>query len=119
RSQDCVGAQSPVKPPGGNLAPATWGGQRARAAAALGLLLAAVGLLLYFFQQFPIEGTSLAIDWKGLWLGLRANPPIFGNITGLRIAPWDVILVKPLGWLPFRASWGMLTLITLAVLAAG
>ena len=87
-------------------------------AAAAALLLAAVGLLLYFFQQFPIEGTSLAIDWKGLWLGLHADPPLYGNATGLRIAPWDVILVKPLGWLPFRASWGMLTLITLAVLVA-
>jgi hypothetical protein len=84
----------------------------------VGLLLAAVGLLLYFFQQFPIEGTSLAIDWKGLWAGLRADPPLYGNATGLRIAPWDVLLVKPLGWLPFRASWGMLTLLTLAVLVA-
>ena len=87
-------------------------------AASAALLLAAVGLLLYFFQQFPIEGTSLAIDWKGLWAGLHADPPLYGNATGLRIAPWDVLLVKPLGWLPFRASWGMLTLLTLAVLVA-
>ncbi len=80
------------------------------------LVAAAVALLVWFFQQFPIEGTSLAIDWKGLWKGLQANPPLYGNETGLRIAPWDVVLVKPLGWLPFRASWGVLTLITLAIL---
>jgi len=98
--------------------PARNGRWWATQAAAVALLLAAVGLLLYFFQQFPIEGTSLAIDWKGLWAGLHANPPMYGNATGLRIAPWDVLLVKPLGWLPFRASWGMLTLLTLAVLVA-
>jgi len=85
-------------------------------AAALALLLVGGGLLLIFFERLPIQGTSLAIDWKGLWLGLRANPPVFGNATGLRIAPWDVLLVKPLGWLPFEASWGLLTLLTLAVL---
>jgi hypothetical protein len=90
----------------------------AEQATALALLAVAVGLLLYFFQQFPIEGTSLAIDWKGLWQGLHASPPLYGNETGLRIAPWDVLLVKPLGWLPFRASWGMLTLLTLGVLVA-
>lgn len=100
-------------------APAAFGRRWwATQAAAIVLLLAAVGLLLYFFQQFPIEGTSLAIDWKGLWAGLHADPPLYGNATGLRIAPWDVLLVKPLGWLPFRASWGMLTLLTLAVLVA-
>jgi Glycosyltransferase family 87 len=106
-----------MSPIGARPAPASlsrrWWATRA---AALALLLAAVTLLVYFFQQFPIEGTSLAIDWKGLWQGLRANPPVYGNATGLRIAPWDVLLVKPLGWLPFGASWGMLTLLTLAVL---
>jgi hypothetical protein len=84
----------------------------------MALLLAAAGLLLVFFQQFPIEGTMLAIDWRGLWQGLRANPPLYGNATGLRIAPWDLPVVIPLSWLPFRASWGMLTLLTLAVLVA-
>jgi len=90
--------------------------QWAAPAAALALLLLATGILLYFFQQLPIEGTSLGIDWRGLWVGLRANPPVFGNSTGLRIAPWDVLLVRPVAWLPFRASWGLLTLLTLAAL---
>jgi hypothetical protein len=114
-----MGAEPPVNQIPASQATAALGRRWwATQAAAIGLLLAAVGLLLYFFQQFPIEGTSLAIDWKGLWAGLHADPPLYGNETGLRIAPWDVLLVKPLGWLPFRASWGMLTLLTLAVLVA-
>lgn len=81
-------------------------------AAALGLM-ALVGVVL-FFEQLPIEGTSLAIDWKQLYNGLH-NGPNYGNQTGLRIAPWSVLAVLPLGWLSFRASWGVLTFLTLAV----
>jgi hypothetical protein len=81
-------------------------------AAALGLI--ALIVVVAFFEQLPIEGTSLAIDWKQLYTGLH-NGPNYGNQTGLRIAPWSVLVVLPLGWLSFRASWGVLTFLTLAV----
>jgi hypothetical protein len=83
---------------------------------ALLLVGVALTLCLVFFERLPIENTSLAIDWKGLWQGIRGGQLRYGNATGLRIAPWDALLALPLGWLSFRASWGVLTLLTVAVL---
>lgn len=89
---------------------------RAEQLVALGLVGIALTLCILFFERLPIENTSLAIDWKGLWEGVRGGQLRYGNATGLRIAPWDALLVLPLGWLSFRASWGVLTLLTVAVL---
>jgi hypothetical protein len=80
------------------------------------LLLVASGLLVRFFEGLPIEGTSLAIDWRGLWLGIRGGTLRYG--TGLRNPPWSLLPVLPLGFLSFRASWGLLTLATLGTLVA-
>jgi len=84
----------------------------------LALILLALGALLFivFFNQVPIEGTSLALDWRGLWQSFQHFPPIYGNLTGLRIAPWDALLISPIGLLSFRASWGLLSFITMCVL---
>jgi len=83
----------------------------------LALLVVAAALFIYFFNQLPIEGTSLAQDWKGLWLGFQSFPPVFGSDTGLLIAPWDAVLISPIGLLSFRASWGLLSFISIGVLA--
>ena len=80
------------------------------------ILGAVVLLVTNVFERLPIEGTSLAIDWKGLWQGLQPGHITYGNATGLRIAPWSLPAVMPLGYLSFRSSWGVLTLATIAIL---
>ncbi|MBN1658072.1 MAG: DUF2029 domain-containing protein [Anaerolineae bacterium] len=75
------------------------------------LLLAAAIPLIIFFDHLPIEGTSLAIDWKQLWEGVRGGVPHYG--TGLRSPVWSILPILPLGLFSFRASWGLLVLLTL------
>lgn len=80
------------------------------------LLVLAASAILYFFEQLPIEGTSLGIDWFRAWNGLQGGKMLYSDSTGLRIAPWTLPVVVPLGYLSFRSSWGVLVLGTLAVL---
>ena len=81
-----------------------------------GALAALAALLLFqFFNSWPIEGTSLALDWKGIWGDLQGGRPHF-NTNSLLIVPWDAVLLLPIGWLPLRASWAAATLLTVAVL---
>ncbi|MDD5367652.1 MAG: hypothetical protein PHQ40_01090 [Anaerolineaceae bacterium] len=84
------------------------------------LVIILVGVSIYgfffFINQWPIENTTLAMDWKGLWKGLHHTPPIYGNSTGLRIAPWSLWAIWPIAQLPFRASWATLNLLTLICL---
>src|SRR4030067_266764 len=78
--------------------------------------LSPASALVWFFARIPIEATSLGWDWRGLWQGISGGRIVYGNATGLRIAPWSLVLILPLGWLSFRASWGMITLISIAPL---
>lgn len=78
------------------------------------LLLTFFTLLILFFQHLPIQDTSLGLDWKGLWVGLGRIE--YGNATGLRIPPWSVLVLWPLGQLDFRTSWAILAGLTLIVL---
>jgi len=81
-------------------------------------LIITLVILLAFFKSLPIEDTTLALDWKTLWLGVRGAVPTYGNETGLRIPPWSVIFILPLGLFSFRESWGLLSLATLITLLA-
>jgi hypothetical protein len=90
--------------------------QSAERVVAVILLIVAAGLLVRFFEGLPIEGTSLAIDWRALWLGIQGGTLRYG--TGLRNPPWSLLPLLPLGFLPLRASWGLLTLATLGTLVA-
>jgi len=72
----------------------------------------AVALFIFFFQILPVEGSSLGIDWRGIWLGLQGGLPSYG--TGLRNPPWSLIPLLPLGLLPFKSSWALLTLATIS-----
>lgn len=90
--------------------------KKAVLALALAALVAAA-IILGFFSIIPIEGTTLAMDWKGLWEGVKGGTILYGDqFTGLRIPPWSAVLLLPLGLLPFRLSWGVISLITMAVL---
>jgi hypothetical protein len=82
--------------------------------ASISMLVLALIVVATFFESLPIEQTSLAIDWKGLWPGLKGGSITY--TTGLRIPPWSALVVLPLGLISFRASWGVLTFATLALL---
>ncbi|MGA2112847.1 MAG: glycosyltransferase family 87 protein [Anaerolineales bacterium] len=81
--------------------------------AAAALLGVAAAALVVCFQLLPIQGSSLGIDWQGIWPGLRGGLPHYG--TGLRNPPWSLLPILPLGFLPFKTSWGILSFLTLAV----
>ncbi|MBZ0302860.1 MAG: DUF2029 domain-containing protein [Anaerolineae bacterium] len=70
-----------------------------------------------FFEQIPTDQNTLAMDWKGyLWPGLRDGLP-YTDVNGtVRNPPWTVIPLLPLGQMSMRASWGILSLITLVIL---
>ncbi len=82
------------------------------------LLAFVTALLVGYFNTMPIEGTTLGMDFRGLWKGLQGGRPNYVDNTGLRIAPWSVPILLPFGLLPYRSSWGLLALVTLAVLVA-
>src|SRR5689334_16027220 len=77
-------------------------------------IVLACALVISFFERWPIENTSLALDWHNLYGGLQGG--VVRYDTGMFIAPWSVPALLPLGFLSFRASWGMITFFTLAVL---
>lgn len=78
------------------------------------MLITTVALVLSFFNQWPIENTTLAIDWRGLWNGVKNGQVSYS--TGMFISPWSVPFVLPFGFLSFRSSWGLLTLLTFGIL---
>lgn len=80
------------------------------------LLAFVLFVVLRFFETLPIENTGLAIDWKGIWVGISDGRPSYQ--TGLRVPPWGAILLLPFGLLSMRVSWGLVTLATIAALVA-
>jgi hypothetical protein len=80
---------------------------------AAALVLVAVGIFVWFFEQFPIEGTSLGIDWITLYRSLAGGQARYE--PGFINPPWTALMVAPLGLLSMRASWGLLALLTVAV----
>jgi len=83
---------------------------------ALGVLIAVSvvlgALFAVFFNRLPVEGTTLAIDWKGIWADLRSGI----HYGTLRNPPWSVFFLYPLTWLPMQAAWGVAMYLTLMVL---
>ncbi len=79
------------------------------------LLAIAITLFVFAFDQFPLEHTSLAIDWYAIYPAIKGGTLHYGG-SGLRNPPWAVLPILPLGLLSFRASWGLLNLLTFAVL---
>lgn len=90
--------------------------QFAKIAGVMLLLIAVAYLFMTFFEHLPIEGTTLAMDWRGLWMALQSGTLTYG--TGLRNPPWSILPLFPLGLLTFRASWGLLLAATLYVVWA-
>lgn len=84
------------------------------------ILLAAfallAGLFITFFERIPIKGTSFLIDWSAFWNSIRDGNVVYYSANGLRIPPWSVLFIMPLGFVSLRASWGLLALITITIL---
>ncbi len=77
---------------------------------------AAALAFMAFFESLPIEGTTLAIDWQSIYPGIQGGRLSYAAAPGLRNPPWPLLPLLPLGLLSLRASWGLLNLLTLAVL---
>jgi hypothetical protein len=72
-------------------------------------------LFIYFLEQLPVEGTTLGIDWLGLWSQFQGGTIRYMITDGLRNPPWSVLPLIPLGLISARASWGVLSLLTITV----
>jgi len=74
-------------------------------------------LFITAFRQLPIENTSLGLDWRTIWEGIQHGRVTFGNtengIGGMFTPPWGVLFLLPFGFLSFRDSWGIISLVTL------
>lgn len=66
----------------------------------------------WFFARLPVEDTTLAMDWKGLWADIRSGI----HYGTLRNPPWSVFFLYPLTRLPMQVSWGVAMYLTLVVL---
>ncbi|HEY5118106.1 MAG TPA: hypothetical protein VII90_01510, partial [Anaerolineales bacterium] len=79
------------------------------------LLLAALIVTAIFFMRIPIAGTTLALDWISIRIGVKNWDLFYGAASGLRIPPWSGLLLVPAGMLPVQAGWGVIAFLTLAV----
>lgn len=88
----------------------------AKALLVAGLCALVAAMFAVFFGRLPIAGTSLALDWRGFYHGIEGGRLIYHPT--LHNPPWSLIVLLPLGWLSFQASWGILTFLTLGILVA-
>lgn len=81
-------------------------------------VVATTAMFVLFSELLPIEGTSLAVDWKGIWGCIEGGLPRYWENGALRIPPWSTIPLLPLGLLPLRAGWGLLIQVSMVSLVA-
>jgi len=78
-------------------------------------------LFVWAFNHLPIENTSLGLDWQIIWNGLHRGQVVFGGtdgyVGGLFTPPWGILFLMPLGFLSFRDSWGVISFISIVILA--
>jgi hypothetical protein len=80
--------------------------------AAVALMAAA---FVWLAMQQDIENSDLAFDWKIVYRGIANGHVRWGDT--MRVPPWGVILLLPLGFLPLKAGWGLIIFLTLAAIA--
>jgi hypothetical protein len=73
-------------------------------------------LFVVAFEYIPLENSTLAFDWRSLWVGLEHGDLKYHSGSGVRNPPWSMLFVLPLGLLSFRAGWALLSLLTLLIL---
>ena len=80
------------------------------------LFLCLAILFVNVFEYLPTDHTTLAFDWKNIWTGIQGGRIQYHQ--GLHNPPWSLFILLPLGWLSLKASWGVVTLLTLVVIIA-
>lgn len=79
----------------------------------LGGVLIGIGVLFARFADgLPVESTSLAIDWAGLWHDIRVGIHYQGT---LRNPPWSVLILWPVIQLGMKQAWGLVIYATLII----
>ena len=72
------------------------------------------------FRQIPVENTSLGLDWYTIWTGIQNGVISFGvpenEIGGMYTPPWGLFFLIPFGFLSFKDSWAIFSLITITIL---
>ncbi len=81
----------------------------------LAVLLVAAAFIM-FFERLPVEGTTFLIDWGVFWKSIQNGDVVYYSAYGLRIPPWSVLFILPLGYVPLRTAWALLALATIAIL---
>lgn len=69
-------------------------------------------LVVGAINSLPIDGTPLGWDWQLIWTPIRNGQVDYAN-GSMRVTPWGLPMLLPLGFLPFRLSWSIVTFITL------
>jgi uncharacterized membrane protein len=79
------------------------------------LVLVALAATAIFFMRIPIAGTTLALDWIGIRVGVGGWNILYNAESGLRIPPWSALLLVPIGMLPLQAGWGVVAFLTFLI----
>lgn len=81
---------------------------------AAGLFFLAGAMWLVAVNWLPLDDAAYGYDWRNYyWLALHRGWPSYQVQEGLFIPPWIMLLIWPLGALPFKASWAALTFLAL------
>lgn len=91
--------------------------RRRAATVGAGVILAlAAGLFVFAAARLPwLETRVFGYDWHNYWQMFQGGRPSYAGVDVFN-PPWTIIMLWPLGALPFRESWAVFTLLTLAVL---
>ncbi|MGD8732719.1 MAG: hypothetical protein PVH92_12635, partial [Anaerolineales bacterium] len=81
-------------------------------------ILLVVAVITLFFQQLPLQNTTLAMDWKTEWAAMRGGNLNYRPVDGVRFPPWSLLPLLPLGLLPMKIAWGILAGISVCIVAA-
>lgn len=77
-------------------------------------------LFMHIFRQLPNETTTLGLDWRTIWTGIKNGTITYGNlgetIGGMYTPPPGILFLLPFGYLPFKESWGLLAFISILIL---
>ncbi len=76
-------------------------------------------VIIFAFERLPIENTRFSLDWYNIYNGIKGASITYRvDHDGLRNPPWSILFILPLGLFSYRVSWGLITLMTLAVTTA-
>ncbi|MBI5666887.1 MAG: DUF2029 domain-containing protein [Chloroflexi bacterium] len=80
------------------------------------VLLLVAAAFITFFERLPVEGTTFLIDWGVFWKSIQDGNVVYYSAFGLRIPPWSVLFILPLGFVSLRTAWALLALATILIL---